>query len=54
MSTEKLEHHTRQSTAFQVGIPGQNVKIGVYANYKISCVYVQFYYQGPKLLVSIL
>lgn len=29
MSTEKLEHHTRHSTAFQVGIPGQNVKIGV-------------------------
>ena len=54
MFTEKSEHHTRHSIALQVGIPRQNVKIGVYTNHKISCVYVQFYYQGPNPFVFIL
>lgn len=54
MFTEKSEYHTRHSIALQAGIPRQNVKTGVYINYKISCVYVQFYYQGPNPFIFIL
>lgn len=47
MFTEKSEHHTKNSTGFQVEIPRQKAKTGGYTNDKFSCVHVQFYYQGP-------